>query len=261
MHKWVLVASTTTTVATGCATGARGVAPQAPGKNAPLTSVSTTRLKPPLRGVIPALGVVSATTVNVTAHVDGKLASIVDGRPVKAGQLIATIESRPSRAPLNHTTGQLSGDRKARAGSATAVDTAAVAKTRALNVYTPIKAPTSGLAGLRKVDPGNFVHAGETLLTVTRLRPIAVVFSVPERYLSRVRVLLNKRATPVVEAFNTRDTMLLATGHLKAINNKIDERTGTIRLRTFFENADGALFPNEFVNVRLLVGARESNRR
>lgn len=245
MHKWVLVALIATTAATGCATGKRRVASQPPGHRALPASVATTHAKRRVRGVIPALGVVRATTINVAARVNGTLQSIVDGRPVKAGQLVARIESHRSRAPFTRTTSKLSAGRKA----------------RQLPVYTQIRAPTSGLAGLRKVDPGNFVHPGETLLTITQLRPIAVVFSVPERYLPRVRALLNRGETPVVRAFNARATVLLATGHLKAINNKIDVRTGTIRLRAFFENTDGALFPNEFVNVRVLVGPQESNRR
>lgn len=192
MHRWVSVALIATIVATGCETGTRRVAPQAPGQKAALVSAATRPAMRRVRGVMPALGVVNATTINVEARVDGKLASIVDGKPIKAGQLIATSESHRSRAPSNHISGPLPADQKLRPGAAITADRAAVAKARRLVIYTQIRAPTSGLIGLRKVAPGNFVHAGETLLTIAQLRPIGVVFSAPEHYLPRVRAFLNR---------------------------------------------------------------------
>ncbi len=122
--------------------------------------------------------------------------------------------------------------------------------------YGKVKAPLSGLAGFRKVDPGNFVHAGDTLLVITQLRPIAVVFQLAEDALPRVRALLRSGASPVVEAWNRDMTARLATGRLTAIDNEIDVQTGTIKLKASFENKDGVLFPNQFVQVRVLLSTR-----
>jgi multidrug efflux pump subunit AcrA (membrane-fusion protein) len=207
-------------------------APQPPGKMAPLASVPTAPAERPEQVYMEALGTVTANTVAVTAGVDGRLAypGCVEGRPVIAGQLLATIES-----PQLHAQPRLAD--------------------------TPVRAPISGLAGFCRVDPGNFVHPGETLLTITQLQPIAVVFSIPQDTLPRVRALFGSGATPVVEVFDRNGgSVRLATGRLTAIDNEIDTTTGTISLKASFENKDGALYPNEFVNVRMLVGARESNR-
>lgn len=242
MYHQVSVALTAAIVAAGCSTAMPRATPQAPTHSAPRASVPAIPATRSDSNVIPALGLVTANTVNVTATVDGRLMSIVDGRPVEAGQLLATIESPQSRAELSS-----GGDPSPENRTGRLVD-------------TRIKAPISGLAGLRKVDPLNCVRAGETLLTITQLRPIAVVFPVAQDYLPRVRALLRKGATPVVEAFDRTGTALLATGHLVAIDNEIDEQSGTIKLKANFENADGELFPNQFVNVRLLLGPREAQR-
>jgi membrane fusion protein, multidrug efflux system len=229
MRQQLSVALIAAVVATGCATVTPRVPTQTPATRAPLAAVPSTPAKLRRHSFIPALGVVTATTVNVTARVDGQLMSIVDGRPVKAGEWLATIESSQMRAR------QPPADMR-------------------------VRAPISGLAGFREVDPRNFVHAGETLLTITRLQPIAVVFPIAESYLPRVRALLESGTTPVVEVFNANGTVRLTTGHITAINNEIDPSTGTIKLRASFANTDGSLFPNQFVNVRLLLGARESNQ-
>lgn len=205
-----------------------------------------------------ALGVVTATTVNVAARVDGQLASVgfLEGRPVKVGQLLASIDSPQLQAQFDRATSQLSEDRKVRAEAAIPLDEAAVAEARRLLAYTQVRAPISGVAGFRKVDPGNFVRAGDTLLVITQLHPIAVVFTIDQEELPRVQALLSGGATPVVELWNRTDTARIATGHLTAIDNEIDPETGTVKLKASVDNRSGVLFPNQFVNVRLLTSPR-----
>ena len=120
--------------------------------------------------------------------------------------------------------------------------------------YASVTAPITGIAGFRLVDVGNFVHSGERLVVINQLQPIAVLFSIPEDYLPEVRTVLEAGANPTVVLSN-RDgsTKIIATGRLVAADNQIDTQTATVTLKASFENKDGALFPNEFVNVRLLV--------
>ncbi len=233
-------------------------APPAASKSAPLASVPSPPPKTRRRSDIMALGVVTATTVNVAARIDGQLASVdfLEGRPVKVGQLLASIESPQLRAQLDRATSQLSEDRKVRAEAAIQSDEAAVAEARRLLAYTQVRAPISGVTGFRKVDPGNFVRAGDTLLVITQLHPIAVVFTISEDDLPRVQSLLSSGAAPVVELWNRADTARIATGRLTAIDNEIDPEFGTIKLKASVDNRAGTLFPNQFVNVRLLMSAR-----
>jgi multidrug efflux pump subunit AcrA (membrane-fusion protein) len=207
------------------------------------------------RGDLWSLGVVTATTVKVAARVDGRLVSLgfVGGKPVKAGQLLASIESPQLQAQLDTATRRLSEDRNARAEAAIADDEVAVADAQRLLAYGEVRAPISGVAGLRNVDPGNFVHAGDTLLVITQLHPIAVVFTIPEDDLPRVRTLLSSNAAPVIDLWDRTGKVRLGSGRLTAIDNEIDPATGTIKLKASVDNRAGALFPNQFVNVRLRV--------
>lgn len=204
-----------------------------------------------------SLGVVTATTVNVPALVDGQLTTIeaVEGKAVKAGQVLGTIDSPQLRSQLDRTLYQLSQDRARHVAAAISADEAAVAQTQRLIADAQVKAPIAGVVGLRKVDPGNFVHAGETLLVITQEHPIAVIFTIPEDVLPRVQALLRRRASPAVELFNRSDTGRLATGRLIAVDNQIDTDTGTIKLKALVDNEDGALFPNQFVLVRMQLTA------
>jgi len=106
------------------------------------------------------------------------------------------------------------------------------------------------------VDPGNMVHADSPLVVITQLQPIAVMFTVPEDNVREVRARLSAAPSPVVEAWNRDNSNRIATGHLTAIDNQIDETTGTIKLKAVFDNKDGALFPNQFVNVRLFLNVQ-----
>jgi multidrug efflux system membrane fusion protein len=121
-------------------------------------------------------------------------------------------------------------------------------------VYTRITAPVSGRIGLRLVDIGNMVHATDTnsLLVVTQLQPIAVVFTLPEDAL--LNVAQHMKAGPLeVEAYSRDDLTKLATGKLVTIDNQIDQTTGTGKLKAMFDNPDNALWPNQFVNAHLLL--------
>jgi multidrug efflux system membrane fusion protein len=124
--------------------------------------------------------------------------------------------------------------------------------------YTKIKSPISGLAGLRLVDPGNVVHASDAggIVVVTQLQPIAVLFGIAEDNLPQVRARLAEGGSLPVEAWNRTDTAKIATGRLTAVDNQIDPETGTAKLKAEFDNQDGALFPNQFVNIRLFLNPR-----
>jgi multidrug efflux system membrane fusion protein len=122
-------------------------------------------------------------------------------------------------------------------------------------VYSRITAPISGRVGLRLVDPGNMVHANDSngLLVITQLTPITVVFTIPEDNLPAVLERLKAGQQLTVDAFDREQKHKLATGTLLTVDNQIDPNTGTVRLKAVFPNEDGALFPNQFVNARLLL--------
>jgi multidrug efflux system membrane fusion protein len=125
-------------------------------------------------------------------------------------------------------------------------------------VYTRVTAPVNGRIGLRLVDIGNMVHATDTnpLLVLTQLQPIAVVFTLPEDSIPSV-VKHMKTGTLEVDAYSRDDTTKLAAGKLLTIDNQIDPTTGTGKLKAIFDNVDNALFPNQFVNARLLLETRK----
>jgi len=126
----------------------------------------------------------------------------------------------------------------------------------AVNVaYCHITSPISGRVGLRLVDPGNIVHAADTngLLLITQLQPITVVFNVAEDHLGEIQTQLSQHKPLSVEAFDRSAVTKLAVGSLLTLDNQIDTSTGTVRFRGEFDNRDLTLFPNQFVNARLLV--------
>ena len=137
-----------------------------------------------------------------------------------------------------------------------ATDQAKVDSARLQLIYTKIVAPITGVLGLRMVDPGNMVQADSPLAVITQLQPIAVLFTVPEDNVREVRTRLSAGAAPAVEAWDRTNSNRIATGQLTAIDNRIDETTGTVKLKAVFDNGDGALFPNQFVNVRLFLNAK-----
>jgi multidrug efflux system membrane fusion protein len=207
---------------------------------------------------------------------------------VRQGQLLAEIDPKPYQAALEQAQGQLVKDQanavNARAEAArytallqagvtskesqqaqisaagqaegsVAADQAAIEAAKVNLGYTKIVSPINGVVGLRQVDPGNIVHASDTtgLLVVTQLQPIAVIFTLPEDQLPQVLKRTRAGDKLVVEAYDRADSTHLASGSLLTVDNEIDTTTGTVKAKAVFENQDGALFPNQFVNVRLIL--------
>lgn len=207
---------------------------------------------------IRALGSVTpSNTVTIKPRVDGQLMSIAgkEGGRVRAGQLVASIDPRPFQLQLNLAEAQLQRDQAQRLESAILADQANVENARLQLTYTNITAPIDGIIGLRLLDPGNMVHAADStgILVITQLQPIAVLFNIPEDKLPEVRGLLQTGASPLVQAWNRDASAMFATGRLIAVDNQIDINTGLAKLKAIFDNKDEALFPNQFVNVRLFL--------
>jgi multidrug efflux system membrane fusion protein len=232
-------------------------------------------------------------TVTVRTRVDGQLDRVAfrEGQDVSAGEVLAEIDPRPYRALLDQAEGTLAHDTAqlddakldlaryrvlfeqdsipkqqldaqaavvAQLAGSLQVDHAAIDSARLQVTYCRITAPMSGRVGLRLVDAGNMVHASDAsgLVVLTQIRPMTVVFTLPEDDVQRV---LAKAALPTpltVTAFDRNGTRALATGQLLTTDNQIDPTTGTFRLKAVFDNAKDELFPNQFVNVRMLLDTR-----
>jgi multidrug efflux system membrane fusion protein len=243
----------------------------------------------PMDIVQAGLGTVTPrNTVVVRSRVDGPLRRVLfrEGEMVKAGQLLAEIDPAQYEVALQQATGALARDeallRNARVDlerfrtllaqdsiarqqvdtqealvrqyeGTLLADRAQVDNAKLQLSYTRITAPISGRAGLRLVDAGNLIRAGDTtgLVTLAQIAPITVVFPIPEDALPPVLAQLKAGARLRVEAWDRANLNRLATGVLLTADNQIDTQTGTVRLKAQFANADGALFPNQFVNVRL----------
>jgi multidrug efflux system membrane fusion protein len=134
-------------------------------------------------------------------------------------------------------------------------DQATIAGAKLNLIYCHITAPISGRIGLRLVDPGNFVSAGAAtpLLVITQRQPISIIFTIPEQALASVRAPLRAGKTLSVDAIDRNGQQILAKGALTTLDNQIDQTTGTLRLRATVPNTDDELFPNQFVNARMLV--------
>jgi multidrug efflux system membrane fusion protein len=229
-------------------------------------------------------------TVTVKSRVDGMLLRIhfQEGQRVRAGQLLAELDPRPFQVQLMQAEGQKAKDEAALQNARVdleryrvllaqdsiarqQVDTqaAAVAQIQAglksdqaqiesakLNLsYARITAPTGGRVGLRQVDVGNIVHAGDQngIVVLTELQPINVMFTIPGDQLPQVLPQVRSGQSLTVEAWDRELKNKLSIGRLLAVDNQIDPATGTVRLKALFPNEDEALFPNQFVNARLLV--------
>jgi multidrug efflux system membrane fusion protein len=263
----------------------------------PPVQVSTTVVgKGDVRVFVDGLGVVTPiSTVMVKSRVDGELTKVnyVEGQMVHAGDSLVEIDPRPYQTQLTQAEGQLTRDqallenakvdleRYQIAYSKNAIpkqqldtqvatvhqyegtvklDEGQVENAKLQLVYAHITAPISGRVGLRLVDAGNIIHATDTnpLAVITQLEPITVIFSVAEDYLPQIREQLSAGVKLSVEALDRAQQKKLATGTLLTLDNEIDTTTGTVRLKALFTNEDNALFPNQFVNARLLVNT-ESN--
>jgi membrane fusion protein, multidrug efflux system len=134
-------------------------------------------------------------------------------------------------------------------------DQAAIANAKLQLTYARITAPITGIVGLRLVDPGNIVHAADPngMVVITQLQPISVLFTIPEDSLPQVTQKLRSGAHLPADAYNRDNSRKLASGTLISLDNQIDNTTGTSKLKAVFDNSDNALFPQQFVNIRLLV--------
>jgi multidrug efflux system membrane fusion protein len=239
---------------------------------------------------IDSLGTVTPlATVTVHPQVTGPLIKIAfaEGQPVKAGDLLAEIDPRPFQAALDQALGQLQHDRALLANArvdlarykelleqnsvaqqtyatqqatvlqdeATVASDAATVETARLNLsYTQIRSPITGSVGLRQVDLGNVVTAYSTsIVVVTQLQPMSVLFTIPEDSLSEVVQRLHRGEKLAAAAYDRTFTTLLDTGTLANTDNQIDASTGTLKLRATFNNSQGVLFPQQFVNIRLTL--------
>ena len=242
------------------------------------------------------LGTVTAfNTATLKSRVDGQLLSVPvkEGQAVREGELLAQIDPRPFEVQLQQAEGQLAKDKAAlkdaqvilerdqalldeqiipqqqidsqralvdESEGAIKADEAQVGNARLQLSYSRITAPFSGRVGLRQVDIGNIVHASDPggLLVLTQVKPIAVVFSLPQDDLHLVVEKLKTTAALPVLAFDRDNSKQIAEGKLVSIDNQIDTTTGTYKLKAVFDNADDSLFPNQFVNVRLHIDTRKS---
>lgn len=240
------------------------------------------------------LGTVTAfNTVTVRSRVDGQLQRIAfqEGQVVRAGDLLAEIDPRPFQAQLTQAQGQFARDAAQLANARTTlaryqsllgkqvvskqdyeaqtatarelegalkVDQGMIDAAQLQLTYARITAPISGRVGLRLVDVGNMVRATDTtgIVVITQVQPITTLFTIPADDLPAVMRKLTAGERLLVEAFDRSGQTQLATGALLTTDNQIDPTTGTSRLKAVFDNQDGALFPNQFVNVRLLVDRR-----
>jgi len=258
---------------------------------APMPVVAATVDKGDVDIAFNALGTVTPlATVTIVSQISGQLTRVAfrEGDMVKQGDLLAEIDSRPYEFALQNAQGQLARDQAllenarldlsryeslasqsavpkqtldtqrslvAQYQGAVITDQAAI-ETQKLNInYCHIVAPVSGRVGLRLVDQGNYISTASStgLVVITQLQPISAIFTMPEDNLPPIQKRLQANATLAATAFDRTGNTMLAAGTLTTLDNQIDTTTGTVKLRAQFANDDFALFPNQFVNIRLLV--------
>jgi membrane fusion protein, multidrug efflux system len=270
---------------------AKAASQAANGKNRPFPVVVAEAKTQDVEVFLSSLGTVTPqSTVTVRSRVDGQLMQVLfrEGQMVKAGDLLLVIDSRPFQVQLAQADGQLKRDRALLENArmdlkryadlmaqgaiarqqydtqqslvhqyegTVATDKATADSARLQITYSRITAPVSGQVGLRQVDPGNMVHASDAngLLVVNQIAPISVVFTLPEDQLPKVLEKLQAGVKLRVDAYDREQTKKLAQGELLSLDNQIDTNTGTVKLKASFANTKGELYPNQFVNAKLLL--------
>ena len=259
------------------------------GQGGPTPVVAMAATQGDIDVIVNGLGTVTPLrTVAVKTRVDGELVRVLfeEGQLVKEGQLLAEIDPRAFQVQLQQAEGQLARDRALLENAkldleryntlfqqdsiakqqvdtqvslvrqyegAIRVDASQVQNARLQLAYARITAPISGRLGLRQVDPGNIVHAGDAngIVVITQLEPISVLYTVPQDLLPTVMKRLQSGDQIAVEAWDREQKAKLADGTLASADNQVDPQTGTVKLKARFANSDHGLFPQQFVNVRM----------
>jgi len=277
--------------------GSGGKAATSAPRTPPTVPVVTTAVKQGNMGIyLTGLGSVTAfNTVTIRPRVDGQVIKVAfqEGQIVRQGDLLAEIDPRPFQVQLAQAEGQLAKDTaqlqnakvdlerykvllaqdsvaKQQLDTQIALvnqydgviksDQAQIDNAKLQLTYSRITAPITGRIGLRLVDPGNVVRANDpnnSLAVITQLQPIAVLFNIPEDDLPQVLKKMRSGQQLTVDAYDRNLKNRLAAGVLLTIDNQIDPNTGTIKCKAVFPNEDNALFPNQFVNARLLVDTKK----
>jgi len=269
--------------------GARGGGQGGPGGGLPMPVGVAKAETGDINIVLNALGTVTPLrVVTVTAQISGQLQNVnfKEGQRVKEGDLLAEIDPRPFQAALTQAEGTAARDEALLANAkidleryqtlfkqdsiakqqldsqASLVrqyegtlksDQGQIATAKVNLAYTKIAAPVSGRVGLRQVDAGNNVQSGGSIVVITQLLPIDVLFTIPEDNLPAVLAKQHAGAALAVDVYDRAGQTKLASGSLASLDNQIDTTTGTVKAKAEFANSDESLFPNQFVNVRVLL--------